>query len=60
MLFASLIAKLKLSLAKRAKYQQLVKEIQSLTDRDLSDMRADRTDMLFEAYRQVYGGGRTA
>jgi hypothetical protein len=58
MIFASLIARLQDRLAKRARYLRLVSEIQSLTSRDLADVRGDRTDMLAQAYREVYGETR--
>jgi hypothetical protein len=55
MLLASLIARIQDSLAKRARYKRLVSEIESLSQRDLVDLRADRADMLAAAHRQVYG-----
>jgi hypothetical protein len=55
MLLAALIARLQDSLAKRARYRRLVAEIDSLSQRDLVDLRADRGDMLEAAYHQVYG-----
>jgi hypothetical protein len=55
MIFASLIAHLKDRLAKRAQYRRLVAEINSLSSRDLVDLRADRTDMLRGAWQEVYG-----
>ena len=42
-------------LAKRSRYNRMVKEIRGLTDRDLADFNGNRTDMLREAYRDVYG-----
>ena len=41
--------------AKRRRYNQLTSEILGLSDRDLSDINANRTDMLRHAYREVYG-----
>jgi hypothetical protein len=55
MLLTTLIARIQDSLAKRARYRRLVAEIDSLSQRDLVDLRADRTDMLAAAHRQVYG-----
>ena len=42
-------------LAKRIQYNRIVDEIQALTQRDLADMGADRTDMLRRAYQDIYG-----
>ena len=58
MLLASLIARLQDRLEKRARYRRLVSEIQSLTSRDLADVRGDRSDMLAQAWRDVYGETR--
>jgi len=55
MLFASLIAHIKDRLAKRARFRRMIDEINSLTNADLTDLRADRTDMLRSAYQEVYG-----
>jgi hypothetical protein len=55
MILASLIARIKDRLDKRIRYRRLVAEIESLTPRDLADMRADRGEMLAHAYRQIYG-----
>lgn len=40
---------------KRRKYKRLVAEINELSGRDLADIRADRSELLFSAYKQVYG-----
>lgn len=55
MIFQNLVARAHDRLEKRRQYQRLVGEIEGLTDRDLSDIRGDRSDMLRAAYRQVYG-----
>ena len=54
MILTSLIATLRIRLAKRAQYLKLVKEIESMTYRDLCDIRADRNDLLIAAWNQVY------
>lgn len=46
---------LKLRLAKRARYNRMVDEIKSLTQRDLADFNGNREDMLRSAYIEVYG-----
>ncbi|WP_413991870.1 hypothetical protein ACMDCR_07190 [Labrys okinawensis] len=55
MIFASLIAHLKDRMAKRAEFRRLVAEINSLSNGDLVDLRADRSDMIRYAHQQVYG-----
>ena len=55
MIFSSLVASTQNRLAKRRHYNRLVAEIESLSPRDLSDLRADRSEMLFHAYKNVYG-----
>lgn len=47
--------RLKTRIAKRARYNRMVEEINSLTARDLADFNGDRTDMLRAAYQEVYG-----
>ena len=55
MIFSSLIAGAQNRLAKRREYNRLVAEIEGLSSRDLVDMRADRSEMLYHARRKVYG-----
>ena len=55
MILSNLVAKTQSHLAKRRQYNRLVAEIESLSPRDLSDLRADRSEMLHHAYRRVYG-----
>ena len=55
MIFASLVSRIQQRLDKRRRYRRLVAEIESLSSRDLADLRADRTEMLRHAYAQVYG-----
>ncbi len=55
MLFTALFNHAKNGFAKRMHYNRLVEEIHGLTQRDLADMGADRTDMLRRAYEDVYG-----
>ena len=45
----------KARIAKRARYNRMVDEIKSLTERDLADFNGNRTDMLRAAYQDVYG-----
>jgi len=55
MIFSNILARTQGRLAKRAKYRRLVAEIESLSSRDLVDLRADRSEMLYQAYRSIYG-----
>ena len=55
MIFSNLVTKARGRLDRRRRYNRLVSEIQSLSSRDLADMRGDRTEMLRHAYRQIYG-----
>lgn len=55
MFFDGLINRARESAAKRKQYKRLVAEIDGFSSRDLADIRADRGEMLFHAYKQVYG-----
>ncbi len=54
-MFDTLVSRARDSLARRKRYNQLVNEIHSLSERDLADMRASRAEMLHEVRKQVYG-----
>jgi hypothetical protein len=55
MTFAGVIAQIKDRRARRAQFLRMVDEINSLSQSDLVDIRADRTEMLRHAYLEVYG-----
>jgi hypothetical protein len=55
MIFSNLVRHAKSRIDKRLRYGRLVAEIESLTNRDLTDMGADRGEMLRHAYLDVYG-----
>jgi uncharacterized protein YjiS (DUF1127 family) len=55
MFFSNLVRHAKSRIDKRVRYSRLVAEIESLTNRDLSDMGADRGEMLRHAYLDIYG-----
>jgi len=55
MIFSNLVTHAKSRINKRLRYNRLVAEIESLTNRDLVDMGADRGEMLRHAYLDVYG-----
>jgi hypothetical protein len=55
MTFSGVIAHIKDRRAKRAQFVRLVGEINSLSTRDLVDIRGDRTEMLRHAYQEIYG-----
>lgn len=46
---------IKARIAKRNRYNRMVEEINSLTQRDLADFNGDRTEMLRAVYADVYG-----
>ena len=50
-----LLSRARNGLAKRKRYNQLVNEIHGLSDRDLADIRASRSEMLYQARKQIYG-----
>ena len=54
-MFDNLVSRARDSIAKRKRYNQLVSEIDSLSERDLADMRASRSEMLYQVRRQIYG-----
>jgi hypothetical protein len=55
MIFSNLVRNARGRIEKRMRYGRLVAEIQSLTERDLTDIGAARGDMLRHAYLDVYG-----
>ena len=54
-MFSNLINGTRDRVAKRRRYNQLVNEIMGMTSRDLADINGNRTDMLRNAYNEVYG-----
>jgi len=54
-MFDTLVSRARTSIARRKRYNQLVSEINALSDRDLADMRASRSEMLYQVRKQVYG-----
>ncbi|RVC58156.1 MAG: hypothetical protein EOS65_30975 [Mesorhizobium sp.] len=55
MIFDSFVSRARQSIAKRKQYNRLVAEIDSFSSRDLADMRADRSEMLYQIHKQIYG-----
>ncbi len=55
MIFNGLIRDARAHLAKRKRYNRLVDEINSLTDRDLADMNGNRSEMLYHARKEIFG-----
>ena len=55
MAFDNLFSRARASMAKRKHYNRLVAEIDSFSSRDLADMRADRSEMLYQIHKQIYG-----
>lgn len=54
-MFDTIVSRARASIAKRRQYNQLINEISGLTDRDLADMRASRSEMIYQIRRQIYG-----
>ena len=55
MIFTGIVVQFKDRMARRAEYRRLIADINALSLSDLVDMRADRSEMLHHAYREVYG-----
>jgi hypothetical protein len=55
MILNNMISRTKDRIAKRRRYNELVTEILSLSDRDLADMNGNRTEMLRQVRQQIYG-----
>jgi hypothetical protein len=55
MIFNGLIKDARAHFAKRKRYNQLIGEINSLTDRDLADMNGNRAEMLHHARKEIFG-----
>lgn len=51
----SLISRAQDRIEKQRRYYRAVAEINSLTNRDLADMRADRSQMLYWARKDILG-----
>ncbi|WP_292077796.1 hypothetical protein [Mesorhizobium sp.] len=54
-MFDNLVSRARTSIAKRRQYNRLVAEIENLSGRDLADLRADRSEMLYQIRKQIYG-----
>ncbi len=54
-MFDNLVSRARNSIAKRRQYNQLINEVAGLTDRDLADMRASRSEMIYQIRKQIYG-----
>lgn len=55
MIFSNVITTARDRIAKRRRYNALVAEIESLSSRDLADFNGNRSEMLYHAYREIYG-----
>lgn len=55
MFLNNMITRTKDRIARRRRYNDLVSEILSLSERDLADMNGNRTEMLRHVRQQVYG-----
>ena len=54
-MFDTLVSRARASIAKRKRYNQLVSEINSLSDRDLADMNGSRAEMLYNVRKEIFG-----
>ncbi len=55
MIFNGLISDARARFAKRKRYNQLIDEINSLSDRDLADFNGNRAEMLYNARKEIFG-----
>ena len=55
MFFDRILDRPRKSMDKRRSYNRLVAEIQSMSDREIADIRGDRGEMLRSAHQQIYG-----
>ena len=55
MIFAGIIANIPAWLAKRREFRRRVAEIESLSQREITDLRADRGHMLRDVRLEMYG-----
>ncbi|TPJ16404.1 hypothetical protein FJ425_29085 [Mesorhizobium sp. B2-7-2] len=54
-MFDNIVSRARATMAKRRHYNRLVAEIENLSSRDLADLRADRSEMLYQIHKQIYG-----
>jgi hypothetical protein len=54
-MFSSLVQRTRDSIQKRRRYNRLVAEIESLSDRDFADLNSSRGEMLYQVRRDIYG-----
>lgn len=55
MILNDLISRAQHRIEKHRRYSRAVAEINSLSNRDLSDMRADRSELLYWARKEILG-----
>jgi hypothetical protein len=54
-MFSSFVQRTRDSIQKRRRYNRLVAEIESLSDRDFADLNSSRGEMLYQIRRDIYG-----
>ena len=54
-MFKSLIASVQKQIADRRRYLRAIAEIDALSPRDLTDLRADAGEMRYQAWAEIYG-----
>ncbi len=55
MFFTGIIAQIRDRLAKRAEFRRAIADINMISGEDLIDMRANRAEMIHQAYLKIYG-----
>ncbi len=55
MIIDTILNRARAGIAKRRHYNRIVAEIDSLSSRDLADMGADRSEMLYQVRKQIFG-----
>jgi hypothetical protein len=55
MVSSGVISQIKERLARRAEFRRALGQINALSDTDIADMRANRTEMIHRAYLNIYG-----
>ncbi len=55
MIFNGLFKEARAHLAKRKRYNQLVDEINGLSERDLADFNGNRSEMLYHVRKEIFG-----
>ncbi|MGE0501065.1 MAG: hypothetical protein AB7I79_05310 [Rhizobiaceae bacterium] len=55
MIFTEIVNRTRDRFARRRRYNRMIAEIESMTQRDLADINGNRADMMRHAWVEVYG-----